>query len=289
MNMSDREFGLFKEYLFRESGIDVSDDKRYLFTTRLSDLLLREGCATFDGFYKVLTSGSRGNLTRQVIESMTTHESGFFRDEHPYHIFTDVILPEVSKRRAAEAHFLPPRIRVLSAGCGFGQEPYSLAICVHRWLPTQSIFSLRDITILGCDISTNALERAKKGVFREMEVGKYLSAQDRQTYFRECKGQWRVREDIRAMAAFQQVNLTEPFDNLGKFDVIFCRNVLIYFSMDGRKKAIERLSRALAPRGYLFLGSAESLFNLSGDFTSRADGSTTYYTVNDNSGKGLKS
>ena len=281
--MSDKEFGLFKDHLFRESGIDVPDEKRYLFTTRLSGLLGREGCATFSELYRLLVSGQHSALKRQVIELMTTHESGFFRDDHPYHVVTDVLLPEVSKLRAKQAHFLPPRLRILSAGCSFGQEPYSLAMCVHRWLPTQSVYSQGDITIIGVDISEKAVERAKKGVFSEMEMGKHLTVEDRRTYFQKCKEHWQVCDAIRSMAVFQQVNLMEPFENLGKFDVIFCRNVLIYFSVEGRKTVIARLRRALEPHGFLFLGSAESLFNLSDEFTSHSSGPATYYTVNNDS------
>jgi chemotaxis protein methyltransferase CheR len=278
MDISDREFGLFKRYLFLESGIDVAEEKRYLFTTRLSDLVIQEGCKTFSDFYQVLISGLRKHLFQQVIELMTTHESGFFRDDHPYQVFTDAVLPEVSKRRAAKAHFLPPRVRILSAGCSFGQEPYSIALCVQRWLPTQSVFTVQDITIMGIDISAITLERAKKGVFSELELGKQLSSQERRKYFRKCGEQWQLCEEIRQMVAFQQVNLIKPFDNLGKFDVVFCRNVIIYFSIEGRKTVLGHLRRALEPEGVLFLGSAESLYNLSHGFSSQSKGPATYYT-----------
>jgi chemotaxis protein methyltransferase CheR len=277
MDISDREFGLLKDYLFRESGIDVAEEKRYLFTTRLSELLIREGCKTFSEFYRVLASGIRDHLTQQVIELMTTHESGFFRDQHPYQVFTDVVLPEASDRRAGQAHFLPPRLRILSAGCSFGQEPYSIALCIRRWLPTQSVFSLQDISIVGVDISDKTIERAKTGIFSEMELGKQLSAPDRQNYFRISGKRWQLLEDIRKMVVFQRVNLMESFDNIGKFDVVFCRNVIIYFSIEGRKTVLGRLRRALEPEGVLFLGSAESLYTLSDDFSSRTEGLTTFY------------
>jgi chemotaxis protein methyltransferase CheR len=279
MDISDREFGLFKHYLFLESGIDVAEEKRYLFTTRLSDLVIQEGCKTFSDFYQVLISGLRKHLFQQVIELMTTHESGFFRDDHPYQMLTDAILPEVSRRRAARAHFLPPRVRILSAGCSFGQEPYSIALCVQRWLPTQSVFTVQDITIMGIDISAITLERAKKGTFSELELGKQLSSQERRKYFRKCGEQWQLCEEIRKMVAFQQVNLIKPFDNLGKFDVVFCRNVIIYFSIEGRKTVLGHLHRVLEPEGVLFLGSAESLYNLSHGFSSQSKGPATYYTA----------
>jgi chemotaxis protein methyltransferase CheR len=279
MDISDREFGLLKEYLLRESGIDVAEEKRYLFTTRLSDLLRTERCETFSDFYRVLISGTRNHLAQRVIELMTTHESGFLRDEHPYQVFTDAVLPEVSKRRAARAHFLPPRLRILSAGCSFGQEPYSIALCVKRWLPTQAVFSLQDVSIIGVDISGIAIDRAKRGIFSELELGKQLSSQERQTYFRKCGEQWHVCEEIRNMVAFQKFNLIKPFDALGKFDVVFCRNVIIYFSIEERKTVLGCLRRALEPDGILFLGSAESLYNLSTDFISHTYGPTTYYTA----------
>ncbi len=280
MNISDREFGVLKEYLIQESGIDVTEEKRYLFTTRLSDLLKSEGCKTFSDFFKILSSGKREDLVDNVIALMTTHESGFFRDSHPYQVFKDSILPEVAKRRAAQARFLPPRLRVLSAGCSFGQEPYSIALCIQQWLPTQSVFSLQSVTIMGIDLSALTIEHAKTGIFSNQEIGKQLSSQERQQYFRKHGERWQLCEEIRKMVTFQQVNLIKPFDNLGKFDVIFCRNVIIYFSIEGRKAALGHLRRVLEPEGILFLGSAESLYNLSNEFSSRAVGQTTYYTIN---------
>ncbi|MBN1577106.1 MAG: protein-glutamate O-methyltransferase CheR [Chitinispirillaceae bacterium] len=278
MDISDREFDLLKEYVLRESGIDIAEEKRYLFTTRLSDLLVGEGIMTFFDFYSVLVSGTRSYLVDQLLALMTTHESGFFRDRHPYRVFTDTVLPETAKRRAERARFLPPRLRILSAGCSFGQEPYSIALCVKRWLPTQSVFSEKDITIIGTDISALTIKRAKRGEFSDLELGKQLSSRERQDYFSRNGETWQLCEEIRNMVTFQQVNLLKPFDNLGKFDVVFCRNVIIYFSIEGRKTVVGHLRRVLEPEGTLFLGSAESLYTISNDFTSRAVEQTTYYT-----------
>jgi chemotaxis protein methyltransferase CheR len=280
MEISDIEFGLLKEFLLRKTGIDIAEEKKYLFTTRLKDLLKNEGCRTFSDFYNLLISEKNKNLVHQVIELMTTHESGFFRDEHPFKTFTENILPRVSKRRAEQALFLPPRLRILSAGCSFGQEPYSIALCIQRWLPTQSVFTQQNIVIMGIDISAITIERAKKGIFSELEIGKQISSQERHKYFNKCGGRWQLCEEIRRMVVFQQANLIKPFDNMGKFDVIFCRNVIIYFSVEGKKTVLENLRQALEPEGILFLGSAESMYNLSTDFPSHNEGRTMYYTVN---------
>jgi chemotaxis protein methyltransferase CheR len=277
MNISDKEFYLLKEYLLTLSGIDIPEEKRYLFCTRLTDLLHEQGCSSFGDFYAKLTSGQSPLCRRLFVESMTTHESAFFRDGHPYLAFIDTVLPLLSKQKSAQARFLPPTIRVLSAGCGFGQEPYSIAIGMRRFLPTQNAISPQDVAIVGVDISTSAIERAKKGLFTELEIGKYLSIEDRITYFVKKGDRWLLSEEIRRMVAFESRNLDAPISDMGKFDAIFCRNVIIYFPFEVRKQLLKRLRAMLEPEGVLFLGSAESLFNMDAGFSSRSVGETTYY------------
>jgi chemotaxis protein methyltransferase CheR len=277
MDITDREFQLLKELLFNLSGIEIPEEKRYLFTTRLMDLLAHEKCSSFSDFYRKLTLPKSEQSCRLFVESMTTHESGFFRDGHPFRVFCENILPSVAKLRAQQARFLPPRLRILSAGASFGQEAYSIAICIHRWLSGQSVFLPENVSILGIDISSKAIERAKNGHYSDLEIGKNLSAYDRQQFFSKQGERWALSDEIKKMASFQQMSLDRSFSDLGKFDIIFCRNVIIYFPIDVRKRVVNQLHSALVPEGVLFLGSAESLFNISDLFTSVTVGETVYY------------
>jgi chemotaxis protein methyltransferase CheR len=277
MNITEYEFNLLKAFLFNLSGIEIPDDKRYLFSTRLTDLVEAEGCKSFADFYVKLTLKQSDACRRLFVESMTTHESGFFRDDHPFRAFFENVLPSISKRKIAQAHFLSPLLRILSAGCGFGQEPYSIAMCMRRWLSDHTEFPSQNIVIIGIDISDSAIARAKKGLYSELEIGKYLTPEDRKKYFIKKSDRWLLTEDIRKMVSFERNNLDKPFNNFGTFDVIFCRNVIIYFPLEVRKQVVERLRAVLEPEGVLFLGSAESLFNTSNGFASHTVGDSTYY------------
>ena len=277
MDITDREFQLLKELLFSLSGIEIAEDKQYLFTTRLIDLLASEKCSSFGDLYRKLILPKSEHSRRLFVESMTTHESGFFRDGHPFRVFYENILPSVSKLRAQQARFLPPRLRILSAGSSFGQEAYSIAICIRRWLSGQSVFLPENVSILGIDISGKAIERAKNARYGDLEIGKNLSADDRRQFFNKQGERWALSDEIKKMVSFQRMSLDRSFDDIGKFDIIFCRNVIIYFPVDVRKRVVEQLHAALAPEGVLFLGSAESLFNICDLFKSVTVGETLYY------------
>jgi chemotaxis protein methyltransferase CheR len=243
----------------------------------LVDLLASEKCSSFGELYRKLSLPKSEQSLRIFVESMTTHESGFFRDGHPFRVFCEVVLPSVSKLRAQQARFLLPRLRILSAGSSFGQEAYSIAICIRRWLSGQSVFLPENVSILGIDISSKAIERARHGLYSDLEIGKNLSAEDRRQFFSKQGERWVLSDEIKKMVSFQQMSLDRSFDNMGKFDIVFCRNVIIYFPVDVRKRVVEQLRSALIPGGVLFLGSAESLFNINDRFTSVTVGETVYY------------
>jgi chemotaxis protein methyltransferase CheR len=277
MNLTDKEFGLFKEFLFSKCGSTIGEDKRYLFTTRLTEAVLSEGFTSFFDFYTALSLGKNDRLRRMVVESMTTHESGFFRDGRPFQALLQTVLPEVSKRKITQKNFLRPKLRILSAGCGFGQEPYSIAIIVSTWLTGQKNFLPEDVTIIGIDISGKAVDRAKTGRYSALELGNRISREDRGRYFTQQGPGWTVSEKIRAMVGFERKNISEPLSDLGKFDIVFCRNVTIYFPLEVKQRVFKNLQAIMEPYAALFIGAAESLFSICNDFTQKTLEETCYY------------
>jgi chemotaxis protein methyltransferase CheR len=272
------EFNLLKKYLREVSGIDVPDEKRYLFTTRLAEFLEEKKLSGFSELYTRLTTGKSSELQREFVQCMTTHESSFFRDVRPFTLLTERLLPELAARRIAEAKYLPPRIRILSAGCSLGQEPYSIAMCVAEWLSTQERLVKDDVTIVAADISQKVLCRAALGRYTDMEIGRSIPQQMRVRYVKKVNADvFEVAEVIRSMVRFCEHNLSKPFTGMGKFDLIFCRNVIIYFPLDLKKKILHQFSRQLNADGCLIMGSSETIYNLSDDFAIKQhDGMSCY-------------
>lgn len=280
VEITDIEFSLLKEYLSRICGIDVPSEKRYLFRTRLGDFLTQENCRTFSELYNRLTTGIDMNLERRLIQAMTTHESSFFRDGHPFELLLQKLLPQTAARRIADAGWTAcSRFRILSCGCSSGQEPYSIAMCVQEWLGAQDRFRPGDITILGIDISGRILNQAAKGLYTAAEIGKFLPARFKHRHFTrdEKEGLWRLDPELCQMVNFAELNLAENFGYLGKFDLVFCRNVIIYFSRELKRNIVHQLRDMLNPGGALILGASESLYMLSDEFRAVHDGPTTYY------------
>jgi len=277
MQLSDTEFQLLRAMLAKETGIDVPESKQYLFVTRLSDLVEKHGCKSFSEFILLLSGPNRLKLLRSTIEAMTTHESGFYRDPHHFQLLRDSLLPMIAARKAIKAQRLRPAIRILSAGCSYGQEPYTIAMCVDQWLSTQSDFSADEVSITGIDLSTRALERAKQGRYTDLELGTNISALDKDCYFTKQGEYWQISESQCNRVSFLCENLSKPLTSLGKFDVIFCRNVLIYFSAEQRNVVLQQIRDALVSEGVLFLGSTESLFGSTVEYIHRSYQQSTIY------------
>lgn len=279
IEIHDHEFQLLRDYLLHLSGIGVPSEKRYLFETRLREFIMNEKCGSFAEFYRKLTSGENGrHLQEQFIQAMTTHESGFFRDVHPYEILQQKFLPETAALRKKESIFLPPRLRILSAGCSMGQEPYSIAMCVMEWLCMQTAYAAEDVTILGIDISKSILKRAREGRYSDFEFGNHAPSTYRDKYCRRSGEHWIVKERIRKMVSFAEVNLAQDFGKVGRFDIIFCRNVIIYFPIKVKKAILAQFHRLLNRGGVLIMGASESLYQLSDKYDAHSKGNTNYYT-----------
>lgn len=275
--INDIEFSLLRGYLLKACGIDITPEKRYLFATRLGERLGDLDCGSFSELYNRLRQHNDPELRKRLVEAMTTHETAFFRDQHPFDNLSQRLLPELARRRAADSSLLTPRLRLLSVGCSTGEEPYSLAICLDTWLRGQSTFARDDVHIMAVDISRSVLERARHGVYSEDRL-RGMAASIRQDYLhRTPQGQWAIRQDVRALVTFCEANLAETLEHLGSFDIIFCRNVIIYFSVELKKTIIRQFHRMLNGGGVLVLGASENLYQLSDDYTTRHLERTTCY------------
>ena len=270
---TDTEFQLLREFLSRRTGIEVSEPKRYLFATRLADLLVAEKCQSFSDLLLKIGSGDEA-VERATIEAMTTHESGFYRDPHHFETLFGTLLPALVERRVQGGDSKP--IRLLSAGCGYGQEAYSMALGLQRWEEGGGGHG-PGVSITGIDLSVRALERARKGTYTELELGPHLPEGDRARHFVFASEMWQLSTTIRDRVGFQAVNLTKSLAGLGSFDVIFCRNVIIYFAPPDKLAVLEQLRGVLAPQGALFLGSSESMYGIDVEFVPRTRGRSTYY------------
>jgi chemotaxis protein methyltransferase CheR len=256
-------------------GVVLDESKGYLIESRLSAIVEQAGCKTFSELYYKARYNMDTALRNAIIDAITTQETLFFRDTSPFDALKFKALPELIDAKARTA--FPKRIRIWSAACSTGQEPYSIAMVFHELLPDIAKW---DITITATDISNAAIEQASRGRYAELAIKRGMRPELLNKYFvREPDG-WRARDELRALIAYRRLNLLEPFRNLGPFDVIFCRNVAIYFSAEARRDLFERLARELAPGGYMFVGSSESLTDLGPRFAPQHHCRAIFYRPN---------
>ncbi|MFL6819633.1 MAG: CheR family methyltransferase [Bradyrhizobium sp.] len=260
--MTPPEYEYLRKLLRDHSGLDLSDDKQYLIESRLLPLLRKAGIPGIAELVQKVKGGSTA-LTTQVVEAMTTNETFFFRDKSPFDHFRDSIMPEMLQARASRRS-----IRIWCAAGSTGQEPYSLAICLKEM--STALTGWR-VEILATDISEEVLEKSKAGIYSQFEVQRGLPIQMLVKYFRQNGELWQVNADIRAMVQHRQLNLLHDFSHLGMFDVIFCRNVLIYFDQDTKIGILNRLARTSEPDGFLVLGAAETVVGLTDAYKSYPD------------------
>lgn len=252
--MKNQDFEFLAGLLRDRSGLTLTQDKIYLLESRLTPLARKRGLDTLDALIQKLRFSRDDGLIKDVTEAMTTNESFFFRDNTPFDLFKNHVLPALEKTRAGQK-----RMRIWCAAASTGQEPYSLAILLrenwHKWQGW-------NIEIVGTDISTQVLEKAKAGTYSQFEVQRGLPIQMLIKYFRQDGDVWRLNDDVRNMVSFRPFNLLSSFAGLGTFDVIYCRNVLIYFDQSTKKDVLERMHGTLAQDGTLFLGAAETVLGI---------------------------
>jgi chemotaxis protein methyltransferase CheR len=251
------EIKIISKYIYNISGISLDDKKAYLIETRLKGILEKVGLSSYMELYHLASSDKTKTLEREIIDAITTNETLFFRDKSPFEMFKYKVMPDlIDKRTGKSSNNLPITIRIWSAACATGQEVYSMAIVLKELIPDISKYNIK---ILGTDISDNAIARASYGRYNKFEVERGLDGNLLHKYFTPNGDSWKINDNIRAMALFQKRNLMKPFIGLGQFDIIFCRNVAIYFTIEDRKRLFERMASVLAPDGYLIVGSTESL------------------------------
>jgi chemotaxis protein methyltransferase CheR len=260
VNQPDYEF--LRKLLRDKSGLDLSADKQYLIESRLLPLARKAGLPGISEVVQKLRDGN-GVLISQVVEAMTTNETFFFRDKVPFDHFREAIMPELLKARANRKS-----MRIWCAAGSTGQEPYSLAMCLKEM---SAVLSGWRVEILATDLSQEVLEKSKAGLYSQFEVQRGLPIQFLVKYFKQVGELWQINSDIRGMIQHRQLNLLQDFSQLGTFDVIFCRNVLIYFDQETKVNIFGRLVKSMEPDGFLVLGAAETVVGLTDVFKPLAE------------------
>ena len=255
--MTPIEFDFLAKLLKERSGLVLTPDKAYLIENRLLPVARKRDLPDISQLIRRLMTQDVA-LTKDVVEAMTTNESFFFRDTTPFDLFCDQVLPAIMQRRAQQRS-----IRIWCAAASTGQEPYSLAMILKEM--GTKLAGWR-VEILGTDIATDILKRAKDGVYNQFEVQRGLPIALLVKYFKKTGETWQIDDSIRSMVQYQMFNLLNDPRPLGNFDIVFCRNVLIYFDPPTKTKVLDGISRQLAQDGYLFLGGSETVLGLSKNF-----------------------
>ena len=249
------DFDALRHFLSRASGLSLDADKAYLAESRLAPILERMGLINLGELIRRLNGRADAELGREVIDAMMTNETFFFRDRVPFDNFRKVVLPQL-----LEARRNVRRLRIWCCACSSGQEPYSLAMILDE--EAQKLAGW-NVEILATDLSRSVLAGAREGLYSQFEVQRGLPISHLLRYFRQEGDRWRINEHVRSRVHFEELNLMSDFQGLGRFDVVFCRNVLIYFDVPTKKKVLDRLVQVLMPDGYFVMGAAETVVGLS--------------------------
>ncbi|GHV13878.1 chemotaxis protein CheR [Fibrobacterales bacterium] len=283
-SMTPEDYKAIVKYVFDICGIVLGTDKQYLVEQRITPILSELGCATFGDLTKRLSTGFTNFMVKEkMLNAMTTNETSFFRDEHPYVAFRDKIMPDmlerVKTRKERPWQRRGPKVSMWSAAASTGQEAYSMAMIISDVIQMKGmgIVTNDDFGILGTDISSKVLAKAIEGKYGPLEVARGLTPEMRRRHFMQDGDFYLVSDKIRKMVDFKSLNIQDSFSSLGSFDVIFCRNILIYFTDDAKRKILSQFFQILAPGGYLLLGSAENMYNLNDEFLTERFGATTIY------------
>jgi chemotaxis protein methyltransferase CheR len=269
-SISARDYDSFRQFLEEACGIVLGDNKQYLVASRLNRLLRELEIGSVGELIDRINKQPRSGLRESIIDAMTTNETFWFRDNHPYQVLKDLILPELAKKR-------PGQVRVWSAACSSGQEPYSISMILSEYQQSRPGSLSSNVQIVGTDISPTMLKSAKSGIYDALALSRGLSPERKKRFFKQEGDVWQVNQDIRSRVQFSELNLMNSYTPLGKFDIVFCRNVLIYFSSELKRDILRRIAQVLQPGGYLFLGSTETIASYSDDFeTVRHGGGIVY-------------
>jgi len=253
------EYKAFQTFLESACGIVLGENKHYLVSSRLSKLMRKEGIETLSELIsKVQGATGVNTLKIKVIEAMTTNETLWFRDGFPFEVLSETIFTDFKVKKKNQ-------VKILSAACSSGQEPYSISIIADEFIK-KNFGANMQFQIVGVDIDQTILAGAREAKYEDMALARGLSEERKKRYFTQVDKFWQVNMDIRSRVTFREQNLMQSYASLGKFDVVFCRNVLIYFSADLKKDILNRIAAMLNPGGYLFLGASESIVQYSDRF-----------------------
>jgi len=269
------EMPLLRTMIQQLAGVHVDDTKGYLIESRLGPIAERTGCANFNELYFKLRYDADPTLKQEVIDAITTHETNWFRDGAPYDAFQFKMAPESLDARGRLG--TPKKLRVWSAACSTGQEPYGLAMILSEMIPDIATW---DIQILGTDISKSTIATAEKGVYAAHDVSRTQRPQAMQRWFDQTPAGAAVKPAIKKLVTFRQLNLLETSTAIGPFDIVFLRNVLIYFDKPTKLQILERVKRVMMPHGWLVLGSTENLVDVVPDWAPQTHCRAVVYQPN---------
>ena len=258
MTIAPADFDLIRRLVYDQAGIVLEPGKEYLVESRLLPLCRREGLASVDELLQRLRGLNAHTLTARVIDAMTTNETTFFRDVDPFEALKRHILPGLIEARRSSR-----RLSIWYAASSTGQEPYSLSMMLDTEFPELRSW---DIHQIATDISPTVLERAREGRYTQLEVNRGLPARYLVNYFTKVGNDWQLKDTIRNMVRFQELNLVKAWPAIGPFDIVMIRNVMIYFDVDAKREILRRVRSLLRPDGFMFLGGAETTMNLDDSF-----------------------
>ncbi|RIV96937.1 CheR family methyltransferase [Azospirillum brasilense] len=256
--MRVEDFDMFSTLLKQRSGLVLTRDKAYLLESRLMPVARKWNMKGLEELASTVRTRKDEALLRDITEAMTTNESSFFRDQKPFDQFKQIVLPKLMEARSAKRS-----IRIWSAACSSGQEAYSLAMLLSE--DAAKLAGWR-IEIVGTDISAEMVERSKSGIYTQFEVQCGLPIQMLVKHFKQQGDKWQISQQLRQMASFREFNLLGDLSGLGQFDIVFCRNVLIYFDQPTKTKVLEAIARQMPQDGVLYLGGAETVLGITDRF-----------------------
>ncbi len=276
--ITPEEIRLFRKYIYKICGIELGRDKGYLLENRFFGILKELECASFTDLHNLSRNNSSKVLEKRLIDAITTHETSFFRDNALFELLKQKIIPDLTAYRyqGKQDGSLPIPLSIWSAACSTGQEIYSIAIVLKELFEELGNYRIR---LLGSDISEDSIQQANAGQYNGFEMNRGLSQNRIARFFRKEGDCWTVKDDVKSLVSFQCMNLMDSFQQLGKFDIIFCRNLAVYFPQDDRRKFFKRMATSMHSHGYLVVGSTESLSDLHDIFIGTQHMGASYYQL----------
>lgn len=273
--MSPEDYRYITDFLLETTGLSLGENKEYLLEARLVPLAQSHGLNGIEDLVLSLRSNFDPALKQDVMEAMTTNESSFFRDRRPFDELKNTILPELIAERKTSR-----KLRIWCAAASHGQEPYSIVMTLREHFPELEDWTIQ---IVATDLCTKALKRAEEGVYSQFEVQRGLPVQLLMKYFEQCEQGWKIKPEAGVGIQWKQLNLLEDFRHLSMFDIVFCRNVLIYFKPELKKNILNRISDQMNSSGVLLLGAAETVLGISDNYSKMAGCQSAIYKL---AGKG---